>query len=80
MTNSCHSGASESLMPSRCADSSSVWQPQRTKARSIVEDENSKIEAVLNDQQKQKFEAMQQHMRHGGNGGPPPAGAPQPQN
>jgi Spy/CpxP family protein refolding chaperone len=63
-------------------DQSVSQDDRRTRARSIIGDSNSKIEAVLNDQQKQKFEAMQQRMRHGGPGGPPasPEGAPpQPQ-
>ena len=61
-------------------DQSMSEDDRRAKARSVVEESNSKIESVLNDQQKQKFAAMQQHMRRGP-GGPPPAGAPpQPQN
>jgi Spy/CpxP family protein refolding chaperone len=51
---------------------------RRTQARSVVEESNTKIESVLNDQQKQKFAAMQQRMRHGGPGGPPPGEAPPP--
>ena len=39
--------------------------------QAIRAESQSKIEAVLNDQQKQKFEAMQQHMgRRGGENGP----------
>jgi hypothetical protein len=61
-------------------DQSMSEDDRRAKARSVVEESNSKIESVLNDQQKQKFAAMQQHMRRGP-GGPPPGGAPpQPQN
>jgi protein CpxP len=61
-------------------DQSMSEDDRRAKARSVVEESNSKIELVLNDQQKQKFAAMQQHMRRGP-GGPPPGGAPpQPQN
>jgi hypothetical protein len=52
---------------------------RRTQARSVVEASNTKIESVLNDQQKQKFAAMQQRMRRGP-GGPPPGEAPPPQN
>ena len=53
----------------------------RAKARAIVQDSNNKINAVLNDEQKQKFAAMQQRMRRGGPGGPPSQeGAPPPQN
>jgi periplasmic protein CpxP/Spy len=50
---------------------------RRTQARSVVEESNTKIESVLNDQQKQKFAAMQQRMRRGP-GGPPPGDAPPP--
>jgi Spy/CpxP family protein refolding chaperone len=64
-------------------DQSLSQDDRRAKARSLIGDSNSKIEAVLNDEQKQKFEAMQQRMRHGGPGGPPPspqgATSPQPQ-
>ena len=46
---------------------------------------NNSIKALLTDEQKQKFEAMQQNMRRNGPGGgppPPPPGnsSPQPQN
>jgi periplasmic protein CpxP/Spy len=42
-------------------------QDRRTQMQSIREDSKSKIEAVLNDQQKQKFDAMQEERgRHGG--------------
>jgi periplasmic protein CpxP/Spy len=55
-------------------DQSLSRQDRMTKMRSIMDDTHSKIEAVLNDQQKQQFEAMmqkeqerrQEHM-HGGN-------------
>jgi Spy/CpxP family protein refolding chaperone len=53
---------------------------RRVQARSVVEDSNSKIQAVLNDQQKQKFAAMQQRMRRGPGGPPPGEAPPQPQN
>ncbi len=68
------------------SDQSLSQQDRRAKARSIQQGSRSKIEAVLNDQQKQKFEAMQQRMRQGGPGGPggqnappPPDGSAQPQ-
>jgi hypothetical protein len=57
-------------------DQSISQDDRHAKARSIMTDSNGKIEAVLNDQQKQKFEAMQQRMRHGGPQGPPPADTP----
>jgi hypothetical protein len=62
-------------------DQSLSQDDRRAKSRSIIEDSNSKIKAVLNDEQKQKFDAMQQRMRRGGPGGPPPGeGPPPPQN
>ena len=53
-------------------------QDRRAQIHTIAEGTNNSIKAVLNDQQKQKFESMHEHMgRHGyGEGGPPPAGAP----
>jgi periplasmic protein CpxP/Spy len=67
-----------------------LWQNQslsredrHSQMQAIHEDANSKINAVLNDEQKQKFQAMQEHMReHGpGPGGDsaPPSSNPQPQ-
>lgn len=58
-------------------------EDRRTQARTIAEGTNNSIKAILNDDQKQKFDAMQQHMRRGGPGGPPPppdGSSPQPQN
>ncbi len=66
-----------------------LWQNQslsqedrRSQMMSIRQDSNAKIEAVLNDQQKQKFEAMQarrgRHGMQGGNNQPQPQDA-QPQ-
>jgi Spy/CpxP family protein refolding chaperone len=63
-------------------DQSLSREDRRAKMQAIRADSQGKIEAVLNDQQKQKFEAMQQRMgrRGGENGGPPPPeSAPQPQ-
>ncbi len=40
------------------ADNSLSDQDRHAKARAIIEDSNSKIEAVLNDTQKQQFEQM----------------------
>lgn len=56
------------------SDQSTSPQDRRAKARAIREETHSKIEAILTDQQKQKFAAMQQNMRRGGgpNQGPPP--------
>ena len=53
-------------------------QDRRAQMHTISEGTNNSIKAVLNDQQKQKFDEMHQHMgRHGrGEGGPPPADAP----
>ena len=50
-------------------------EDRRARAETIASETKGKIEAVLNDQQKQKYEAMQERMRHGGgNGEGAPAG------
>jgi len=56
-------------------------EDRRAQMRTIMEGSNNSIKATLNDDQKQKFDAMQQQrMRRGGPGGPPPeGGTPQPQ-
>jgi periplasmic protein CpxP/Spy len=41
------------------ADTTVAPADRRAKAKGIMDDSNSKIEAVLNDQQKQQFEQMQ---------------------
>jgi Spy/CpxP family protein refolding chaperone len=51
---------------------------RRAQMRTIHEEADTKINAVLNDDQKQKYAAMQQRMRRGP-GGPLPESAPQPQ-
>jgi protein CpxP len=60
---------------------------RRAQARTISQGTNNSIKALLTDDQKQKFDTMQENMRRNGPGGgpggppPPPAGsAPQPQN
>ena len=60
-------------------DQSLTPEDRRSKMHSIQQDTRSKIEAVLSDQQKQKFESMEQHMGRGGPGGPPPDGSAPPQ-
>lgn len=57
-------------------------EDRRTQMRTIMEGTNNSIKALLNDDQKQKFEAMQQRRMRRGPGGPPPdgSGAAQPQN
>jgi hypothetical protein len=45
------------------ADSSLSAQDRRTKAHEIMQDSTTKIEAVLNDTQKQQFEQMLQERR-----------------
>lgn len=72
-------------------DQSAAPEDRRTQARTIMEGSNNSIKAVLNDDQKQKFDAMQERMHHnhsmgapagsqGGTTPPPPDGsAPQPQ-
>jgi len=60
-------------------DQSASQQDRRAKMQSIRQESQSKIEAVLNDQQKQKFAAMEEHRGRGGPGGGPQESAPQPQ-
>src|SRR3954447_3336750 len=45
------------------ADASLSQQDRRSKAHQIMQDSNTKIEAVLNDTQKQQFEDMLQQRR-----------------
>jgi periplasmic protein CpxP/Spy len=68
-------------------DQSLSQEDRRSKMMSIRQESRGKIEAVLNGDQKQKFEAMEQRGPGrggpgGGPGGPPPDGGapPQPQN
>jgi protein CpxP len=69
-------------------DQSGAPEDRRTQMRTISEGTNNSIKALLTDDQKQKFEAMQANMRRngpgGGPGGPPPpppdSSTPQPQN
>ena len=60
-------------------DQSIAQQDRRARMQSIRQESQSKIEAVLNDQQKQKFAAMEEHRGRGGPGGGPQESAPQPQ-
>lgn len=61
-------------------DQSLAPQDRRTQMRTLSEGTHNSIRAILTDEQKQKFDAMQERMRHGGHGGPPPEGSsPQPQ-
>lgn len=53
-------------------DQSLSPEDRRFKMHSIQQDTRSKIESALNDQQKQKFESMEQHMGRRGPGDPPP--------
>jgi periplasmic protein CpxP/Spy len=57
-------------------DQSMSREDRFAKMKTIREDSKTKIEAVLNDSQKQKFEAMQERMhdRRGGGQEPPPQG------
>jgi Spy/CpxP family protein refolding chaperone len=50
--------ARQQQMQTLRADTSLSVQDRHTKARAIRQDTNSKIEALLNDQQKQQFEQM----------------------
>ena len=54
-------------------DQSLSREDRRSKMQAIRQDATGKIEAVLNDQQKQKFEQMQERMRdrNGAGQGPP---------
>ncbi|MGA9716724.1 MAG: hypothetical protein WBQ79_00460 [Acidobacteriaceae bacterium] len=75
------------------SDTSASRQDKMEKMKSMHEADSQKIEAVLNDEQKQKYEADQQKMQarrgqrmHGGQGGAegappsqPDAGTPPPQ-
>jgi hypothetical protein len=56
------------------SDTSLSQQDRRAKARDIMKDTNTKIEAVLNDTQKQQFEQMRQqhHGHHKGQGSQAP--------
>lgn len=65
------------------SDTTSSREDKRTKMMSMHETDNQKIEAVLNDEQKQKFEADQKKMQerraehmHGGGQGAGEAGQP----
>jgi len=66
-------------------DSSLSREDRMTKMQSIRADTKTKIEAVLNDDQKKQFEADQQRMQQqrmqggGGPGGGPGGGGPPPQ-
>jgi hypothetical protein len=63
------------------SDTTTPREDKRAKMMSVHEASTQKIEAVLNDQQKQKFEADQQKMQerrsehmHGGEGAAPSGG------
>ncbi len=59
---------------------------RRAQARTISMGTNNSIKALLTDEQKQKFDALQANMRRNGPAGgpppppPPPSSTPQPQN
>lgn len=72
-------------MQSMRSDTSTSREDRRSKMMSLHQTTNQKIEAVLTDEQKQKFDADQQKMQQrraehmkGGQGGPPPGEAGQP--
>jgi Spy/CpxP family protein refolding chaperone len=54
-------------------------QDRHTQMRTIMEGTNNSIKALLNDEQKQKFDAMHEHMHRGGGPDAPQGGTPQPQ-
>jgi protein CpxP len=57
-------------------DQSVSREDRHAKMMSIRQDSTARIQAVLNDQQKQKFAAMQEHMRGRGGPGGAEGGAP----
>jgi len=62
-------------------DQSIAPEDRRTQGRTIMEGTNNSIKALLNEDQKQKFEAMQERMRmrrNGTDGAPAGAAAPPP--
>jgi periplasmic protein CpxP/Spy len=69
-------------------DQSGAPEDKRAQMRTISQGTNNSIKALLTDDQKQKFDAMQANMRRNGPGrgpgGPPPpppdSSSPQPQN
>ena len=72
-------------MESMLSDTTTPREDKRAKMMSVHEASTQKIEAVLTDQQKQKFEADQQKMQqrraehmHGGAEGAPPSGGQPP--
>jgi Spy/CpxP family protein refolding chaperone len=64
-------------------DQSMTREDRHSKAQAIQQDTKTRLEAALNDQQKQQFEEMQAKMRahrhQGGDNQAPPSGAVQPQ-
>ena len=77
----------QTQMQSMRSDTASSREDKRAKMMSMHQASTQKIEAVLTDEQKQKFEADQKKMQerraehmHGGQdgGGPPDAGGPPP--
>jgi periplasmic protein CpxP/Spy len=64
-------------------DSSLSREDRMAKMQSIRSDSNTKIEAILNDDQKKQFEEdqqrMQERMQQRGQGGGPDSGGPPPQ-
>ena len=59
-------------------DQSAAPEDRRTQGRTIMEGTNNSIKEVLNDDQKQKFEAMQERMRRNRPDGAPAGAAPPP--
>jgi periplasmic protein CpxP/Spy len=65
-------------------DQSLSREDRHSKMMAIRQDTDSRIQSVLNDEQKQKFQAMQERMQErrqggaqGGDNAPPPASQPQ---
>jgi Spy/CpxP family protein refolding chaperone len=75
----------QTQMQAMHADTATSRDDKRSKMMSMHQADQQKIEAVLNDEQKQKFEADQQKMQqrrsehmHGGAEGAPPSGGQPP--
>ncbi|GGH07981.1 hypothetical protein [Silvibacterium dinghuense] len=75
--------AQQQQMEAVRGDQSLSREDRMAKMKSIRDDSKTKIEAALNDQQKQKYEAEEaarmQRMHNGGGPPPPPQGDAQPQ-
>jgi protein CpxP len=78
-----HSASQQQQMQALRGDSLLSREDRMAKMQSIRSDSNTKIEAILNDDQKKQFEQdqqrMQERMQQRGQGGGPGGGGPPPQ-